>query len=512
MGIKMYKRETLQVMTAPGSILYNGMALLWNKHKAATSYWIYINQKKAIVIQDTDHTLRNLLADTLYEVYVEAISGDGTLLAVSNRLLVQTPKKPEIFDITQYGAIGDGKTINTEAIQSAIDNCSEGGYVYIPKGVYSSGAIYLKSDMKLYIEAGGKLLGSNKIEDFPIMTYRFEGLETKCYASLINVKEAGEKRLKNITISGLGTIDANGSRLRRKELREAAGKPGRAICIRNTDYLYMEGVTVRQSPAWCVHFIYCNKVSINNLKVYTKWDENGIPYEGISNGDGIDPDSSCDVYIFRTEISSQDDCIAIKSGKDEEGRRVGVSSENYRITNCIFKSGFGIAVGSEMSGSVRNVFVQDCIFENTYSIGSVKAPRGRGGSIENITYEDISFANLSLEHEDCKWFRGAIYIDQFYSHGKFDVNKREKLGPETPVIKDITFRNIVLKTLAGNAIYMTGLPESPLEHITLSNIKAKGRYGMIANNIRNLMLDEVEVQAKEGKGFLFHNIKIEGNL
>ena len=121
--------------------------------------------------------------------------------------------------------------------------------VYIPKGVFLTGAIFLKGDMTLFIEEGGKLLGSTEVRDYPIMNYRFEGLETYGYASLINTADMGNKRLKHITIAGKGTIDASGSPLRKKELAENLGKPGRAVCIRNTDYVYMKDITVRQSPA-----------------------------------------------------------------------------------------------------------------------------------------------------------------------------------------------------------------------------------------------------------------------
>lgn len=489
--------------------MHDSVALLWNKisREKHTTYQIYVNGEKADHIQETDYTLEGLLPNRLYDIYIEAEDSAGMILSRSELLHIQTKNQPKVFNVSDYGAYGDGETLNTVAIQNTIDDCCEDGCVYIPKGVYRTGALYLKSNMILYLESGAILLGSNSISDFPIMKYRFEGLETHCYASLINVRTEGGQRLKNITLAGYGTIDANGSTLRKQELMELKGKPGRAVCIRNTDYLYMKGITVRQSPAWCVHFIYCNHVSINQLKVYTKEDIDGNRYEGISNGDGIDPDSSSNVYIFRSKIASQDDCIAIKSGRDEEGRNVGISSENYRITNCSFISGFGVAVGSEMSGSIRNVLVQDCTFENAYSVGSIKAPRGRGGVVENIVYEDIQFANMSTEHEDCEWFRGAIYIDNYYSHVQFDVNRKELNSAGTPVIRNIIFRNIELETVAGNAIYMVGLPESPLERISLIDVRARGKYGMVAQNIRNLILDNVKVKSVEETNFIFHNVR-----
>ena len=113
------------------------------------------------------------------------------------------------------------------------------------------------------------------------------------------------------------------------------GNSGKAVLVR-VDGLYLNGITVCQSPAWCVHTVYCNNVTMNQITVRTKYDAQGRPYEGIYNGDGIDPDSCRDVWIIHSVIASQDDCIAIKSGRDAEGRRVGIPSENIRISNCRF--------------------------------------------------------------------------------------------------------------------------------------------------------------------------------
>lgn len=196
-------------------------------------------------------------------------------------------------------------------------------------------------------------------------------------------------------------------------------------------------------------------------------------------------------------IASQDDCIAIKSGRDAEGRQVGIPTESVRITNCIFKSGFGVAIGSEMAVGVRNVLVQDCIFDDVYSVGSIKAPRGRGGVIENITYEDISYINTNTKLGDCKWFRGAIYMDQYYGHDLFDPQEKHEVDEGTSKIRNIKFKNIVLDTHAGNAIYIVGLPESPMEHVVLENIKAMGKHGMIVSNVQSLELSNVIVNCYE---------------
>ncbi|WP_231735243.1 glycoside hydrolase family 28 protein [Gracilibacillus massiliensis] len=514
-GIEMYKTNKKtdvtpkNLLSPPASQTESSVALIWEKPKLFSKvaiYHIYMDNNLVGTSRNTDFTINNIPCSQESEVYIKAILKNGEISLKSNTIKIKTKNKSKSYDITSFGAIGDGKTLCTRAIQNAINTCEKGGTVYIPKGTFVTGAIFLKSNMTLYIEDGGLLLGSFDTADYPLFKYRWEGLETTCYASLINTKISNNTRLENITIEGLGKIDANGSKLREKEITEQNGKPGRAICIRNVDNLYLKDITIKQSPAWCVHLIYCNRVSVNNIKIYTKRDEQGKKYEGIANGDGLNPDSSRDVYIFNSMISSQDDCIAIKSGRGAEGRMIDIPSENIRITNCTFKSGFGVAVGSEMSGNVRNVVVQDCDFKDVYSIGSIKAPRGRGGIVENINYKDCTLANYDLSLQDCKWFRGAIYIDQFYSHDTFDPNKIEELNEGTSIIKDINFENIELNTLTGNAVFLSGLPESPLQNIQLINVNAIGKYGCKTNNIKGFSLRNVTIKATYGENITFNNV------
>lgn len=482
------------------------IGLLWDRIPGVRTYELFIDGQFIATTTWGCHTADGLSPGRQYSIEVRAILKTGEVRK-SKIIQVATRPEPRILSITDFGAAGDGQALNTQAIQSAIDACAPGGMVRIPRGVFLSGAIYLKSEMTLQLEEGAVLLGSPHTKDYPLLTYRWEGRERICYSSLINTRVVDGSRLRNITIAGPGKIDANGSALRKAELSELAGAPGRAICIRNTDNLYLHGIEVRQSPAWCVHLIYCNGVSVNDVSIHTRYDESGNRYDGIANGDGLNPDSCRDVYIFNCHIASQDDCIAIKSGRDEEGRAVGIPSENIRISHCRFTFGFGVAVGSEMSGGVRNVLVEDCTFENTFSIAAVKAPRGRGSVIENITYRNCTMINRDQEHHDCQWFRGGLYVDNFYSKVEFDPAGTEPRGEGTPLIRNIRFQNITLDTVGGNAIYLTGLPESPLENIHLENVTAVGKHGFIANNIRGLTLDRVSVEAREGTAMRFSNVR-----
>ena len=388
------------------------------------------------------------------------------------------------YNIVDFGAVDDGVTVCTNAIQRAIDLCDAGDMVLIPAGRFISGALFVKSNMTLYLEEGAYLMASGDIRHFPLMGYPFEGTDQICYASLINTDGAPHE---NITIDGHGTIDAAGSVLYRAELDEARGKRGRAVCLRNTKGVTIRGVTIRHSPAWCLHLLYCRQVMVEGVSIFTKHDEAGNRYR-LHNGDGMDIDSCRDVTVRNCHIASQDDCIAIKSGRNAEGRRAGIPSRDIVIENCTFGSGFGVAIGSEMSGGVENVTVKNCEFRNTFSIASIKAIRGRGGYVRNIRFEDCTHFNHSTEYGDTRWFRGAIYADGFYGDEEFDPDTPKPLSEETPTVEDIFFKNITTETIAGNAVYLCGLPERPFRRITLENVRAHGKFGVKSKNIEGLLL------------------------
>ncbi|MDO6414087.1 glycoside hydrolase family 28 protein [Sphingomonas sp. BIUV-7] len=495
------------LMCPPAARTSDSIAIVWDEPTdlEVEGYDVYLDGKLAGTTRHRDHTFQHLRPARTYEIAVRARDASGSVLQ-SATLRLATKAQPKANDIRTFGAVGDDRTLNTVAIQKAIDACPPGGLVRIPAGIFVSGALFLKSDMTLHLDAGAVLLGSTDPKDYPVMTYRSEGKEKLCYSSLIGTRDAKGGRWRDIAITGAGTINGNGSILRQNELAEKAAERGRVICIRDTDGLYLQGITVRQSPFWCVHPIYCNGVTVNGVSIHTKYDEAGTPYPHMVNGDGLDPDSCRDVFIFDCDISSQDDGIAIKSGRDAEGRAVGIPSENVRISHCRFHSGFGVAMGSEMAGGVRNVLVEDCVFENTFSIASVKAPRGRGNHIENVTYRDCTLKYESDEHRDGTWFRGALYVDQFYGTPVPDPHAAKPKDEGTALIRNILFKNITLETVGGNAIYLAGLPESPLQDIRFENVTARGAHGFVAYNVRGLTLDTVSVEARDGKGMNFVNV------
>ena len=476
------------------------LLICWDKYQEGPNvirYKVYVDGTLFSCVTCTDETITGLLPDREYTLRVTA-EKDGKLLDSADPISVRTKPVGEILDVKAFGAVGDGERLNTAQIQRAIDACPIGGTVYVPDGVYRTGALFLKSHMTLCLSDKAMLLGSGNIQDYPVYIYRYEGREKPRFASLINMPmeihdENGTAPVwEDVTIRG-GVLNANGMALFHQELDSPEGNRGSAVALRNIDGLYLYDTTVRQSPFWCLHVIYSNHVTINRIRIRNKFDENGNRYRDLYNGDGIDPDSCGYVNILHSSIESQDDCIAVKSGRDEEGRAVGVPSNHIRITNCEFSNGFGAAVGSEMSGGVWDVLVQDCVFRQSFSLASVKNCRGRGSVIERVLYENIKMINTSTEHDVTKWFKGAIYVDQAYGLDSFSADDAQPVTEATPTIRDIAFRNITIDTVRGYAIYLCGLPENHIRNIRLENITACAPHGILSENADAVSMNHVDV-------------------
>ena len=432
------------------------------------------------------------------------------------------------INILDYGAKADG-SLNTAAIQRAVDACPPGGKVLVPEGCFVTGALFLKGQMTLELAEGAVLLGSSRTEDFPVLDIQYEGRRQPCYASLINIcppenvglkagavsgrvlsgaagealtgrgscAGSGAGRLCDITICGSGTLHGNGAVLGPAEMEENLGRRGRTIYAECVDGFTVTGVTIREAPAWCFHLFNCRDIVIRGISLYNKYTEDGREI-GIPNNDGIDPECCRNVVIEDCFIESEDDNVAIKSGRNEAGRAFGVPSENIRISGCRFSHGFGVVCGSEMSGGVRNVLVENCSFTDSFSVGSLKNQRGRGAAIENVRYENCTHVNRDESFKDCKWYRGAINIDQFYGIDDEDVDfvTRQEVTEATPAIRNITFRNVSVDTVGGSAIYICGLPEMHVQNIVLDHVKAAGRGGLIAHNVDGLVIRELELCVK----------------
>jgi len=399
----------------------SSIILLWDKpmeYKSIVGYDIYKNEKYIGSTDKTNYLVKGLSPATSYSFYIKAKDSAGKLSNPSVELKKTTSLAGTNFNILKFGAIGDGKTINTKAIQKAIDACTPGGTVYIPAGTFLSGALFLKSNMTLYIAYEGILKGSEDIKDYyPLISTRFEGWEVKSFASLITagkLDKTGPCLVTNITICGEGKIYGGGSVLG-KAMTAAEGirSRGRLICLMNCQNVNIHGLSLENAPCWNIHYTYCQNVVCHDLNIFNN----------TANGDGIDPDSSVDSYIFNCTFSTGDDCIAIKSGKNPEGNIIAKPCENIRITDCKFIKGHSLAIGSELSGGVKNVVIRDCELGHLDEGLRIKTNKFRGGYVENVTVKDCNLLKILITTS-------------------YTPNNDGAPAPELSVIKNLEFSNI----------------------------------------------------------------------
>ncbi|QTL97300.1 glycoside hydrolase family 28 protein [Iocasia frigidifontis] len=409
------------------------------------------------------------------------------------------------YNITDYGAVGDGKTINTAAFDRAIQECAEngGGTVYVPAGIFLTASITLKSNITLYFEIGSIVKFVQDVAQYKLVQGRWEGSEQELYTSLIHGKD-----LENITISGRGFLDGQGEYwwqlFKNNELKHP--RP-RFIAFRNCDNVLIEGIRLVNSPAWTINPVECHNVTVN--KVTIKNPANS------PNTDGINPSSSKNVQIANCHIDVGDDCIALKSGTEDCPKFV--SCENITIINCTMVHGHGgVVIGSEMSGDIRNVVISNCIFEGTDRGIRLKSRRGRGGLVE-----DIRVNNIIMKDVFC-----TIIMNLYYFCGKGGKDKRvwdKEIYPvdkSTPSFRRIHFSDITAREVRNAAVFLYGLPEMPLEEITFDNISIElaedarpavpamadkiepvVQQGFYCNNVRDIKFINVRVSGHLGPGF-----------
>ncbi len=431
------------------------------------------------------------------------------------------------ISIIEQGATQQG--LATKAIQSAIDVVSHrgGGTVTVPAGKWLTGRIHLKSNVNLHIAEGAELHFSGAVEDYrPAVFTRNEGIELMSLGALIYAN--GQE---NIAVTGKGTLigPASGSLKDQimttdvienvvpldkpvsERVYEGYNKevifPPMFISPINCRNVYIEGVTLRQTPFWNIVPVYCDGVIIRGVSVYSV---------GIPRGDGIDIESSRNVLIEYCTLSSGDDCFTIKAGRGEDGMRVNRPSENIVIRHCLALEGHGgITLGSETAGMIRNVSVQDCVFSETGVGIRFKTRRPRGGGGENIYYERI---RMILRGE-------AFKFDMLGS--KTHVGELAERLPArainayTPRFRDITAKDLVIEK-ASMFVDISGIPESPVENLLIENALVKTSKKLIAARdvkrftVRNTIVitDDSVISVLDGRQILFDSVifKTSGRL
>lgn len=438
------------------------------------------------------------------------------------------------YVITKFGAVGDGQTVNTKAIQSAIDACADhgGGVIVVPKGVFLSDALFFKQGVNLLVETNAVLKATARMADFPPIYTRWEGVERYWTSAFLNFIG-----LRNVTVSGAGTIDGSGldwpifrGRRHRHGSRPPASRktlanplptpeavyshplpttaklnfapnptnlppinaagirlpgavsrlaPPRAVVFQNCKHVRVSGLHLKNQARWGFVFIYCRNVVANNLNIHV---DGYIP-----SSDGVDVCSSRNVRIRHCNIACTDDDISIKAGKDADGLRVNRPSENITISNCTIGRGGGIDVGSEVSGSIRHVMVRHCTFNGTSQAARMKSQPSRGGVIQDITWRDIKLNNVSRAFD-------------------FEMAWR-MVPPLAPPAKVLTVaRHIRLVNFSGTARsggVMIGLKGSPLLDVKFRNCNITADHGLVLQNVKNPDLSGLHLKVAEGKPIIY---------
>ncbi|WP_066401846.1 glycoside hydrolase family 28 protein [Flavisolibacter tropicus] len=461
----------------------------------------------------------------------------------------QTAKLPTIQSVTfrkdtvsiiRFGAKPDGLTLNTKSINDAIEVCNKkgGGVVLIPTGYWLTGPLVLKSNVNLHLQKNAVLQFTKDFNQYPLVEGNWEGIPQMRNQSPISATGA-----TNIAITGFGVIDGGGEAWRmvkKEKLTESNWKklvasggvlsedkktwypsesslkgsklknPGQISPEKTTAYyqevkdflrpnllvltkcnkILLEGVTFQNSPAWNLHPLMSENITIRNVHVKNPW--------YAQNGDGVDLESCKNVLIENSVFDVGDDGICIKSGRDAEGRKRAMPTENVIVKNCtVYAAHGGFVIGSEMSGGARNIWVDNCTFIGTDIGLRFKTTRGRGGIVENIYIKNISMKDIAGE---------AILFDMYYAAQDPIALVGEKREPpkvetlpvteETPQFRNI-FVNGVVAQGAEKAIFVRGLPEMNVKNIVMENMIIQAKAGLDMTEATGITLRNVQLLTKE---------------
>ena len=424
----------------------------------------------------------------------------------------EVPLGKVVYDIKDYGAISDHKTLNTKAIQATIDDCekSGGGIVLISPGTYLTGSIYLKDGVHLHISEDATLLGSENIADYPEIDTRVAGIEMKWPSALINV--IGKS---NVLISGKGEINGQGKvfwdtywKMRReyesKGLRWIVDydcKRPRTILISDSKDITVRDLTLKQAGFWTIHLLYSSHCTIDGVII-----KNNIDGHGPST-DGIDIDSSTHILVENCDIDCNDDNFCLKAGRDADGLRVNRPTEYIVIRNCISRAGGGLfTCGSETSGGIRHVLAYNLKAKGTKVGLRFKSAVNRGGVTEHIYLKDIEMESVGIAIEaNMNWNPSYSYstLPKEYEGKSLPDHWRKMLQKVSPPELAIPyFRNIYFSNITVNkskiALNMEGFEKSKLESFNFNHVAINAESAGKVKYGENWKINQVEINTMDG--------------
>lgn len=419
--------------------------------------------------------------------------------------------KQKNYQVNQYGALNDGKTLATKAIQQAIDDCAAkgGGTVSFKPGKYLTGSLFIKTGVNFQVGKGVELLGSQDIKDYPEIDTRVAGIEMKWPAALINILKQNKA-----SISGSGLINAQGKpfwdyywNLRKgydpKGLRwivDYDAKRPRTVLIESASDVIIKDINLQQAGFWTVQILYSSYVTVDKITIRNNVDGHG------PSTDGIDVDSSLWTLIQNCDIDCNDDNFCLKAGRDWDGLRVNRPTEYVVIRNCIARKGAGLlTLGSETSGSIRHVWATDLVGYGTGNALNIKSAKTRGGTVE-----DVYFGNITMEgggnviQVNPNWNPSYSYStlpagynpDSIPAHWTKLLTHVEPASKGIPKIQNINVFNVKAKDVK-KAINAIGFSETVLKNFSLSNLEVAA---VTAGNIefaQNWTFDRVKITAAD---------------
>lgn len=446
---------------------------------------------------------------------------------VLGRLVFDTNYEFVTLNVKDFGAVGDGVHNDTTFIQSAILACPKDSRVLIPKGSYKITCLFLKSDLNIELAEGAELIAENDRKMFPVFpglieSYdeeseynlgTWEGNPIKSFAGIIT-----GVNVENVVLYGKGSINGNAGFnnwwLNEKIMR-IAFRP-RLIFLNHCKNVTVQGLLVHDSPSWTIHPYFSDDLGFYNIRIRNP--------QNAPNTDGIDPESCKNVEIAGIDFSLGDDCIAVKSGKIYMGRKYKKPSENLYIHQCLMQNGHGaVTIGSEMAGGVKNLVVEDCLFENTDRGLRIKTRRGRG---KDAIIDKVIFRRLKMDHVMTPFVANAFYFCDPDGESDYVQDRAPKPVDEgTPEIKELIFEDIFARHCHVAAAYFEGLPEKKIEKIVMKNVDisfaqhskpglpamARGvescsKKGIFASNVHQMILENVAIAGQVGDDLILEGI------